>query len=53
MIGIVIGIIKRKENYELTTWNSSIKWGQFKSQTDGNEHSLTQTRWWPCKPLSQ
>jgi hypothetical protein len=44
MIGIVIGMIQRKENYDVLAWNSSIKWGQIKSQRDGNGCSLTQTR---------
>jgi hypothetical protein len=44
MLGIVIGTIGRKENYDVCAWKSSIKWGQLKSQRDGGGCLLTQTR---------
>jgi hypothetical protein len=44
MIIIVIRTIREKENYDVPTWKSSIKWGQLKSQRDGGGRSLTQTK---------
>jgi hypothetical protein len=44
MIGIIIGMIGRKENYDVLTWKNSIEWGQLKSQIDGGGRSLTQSR---------
>jgi hypothetical protein len=44
MIGTIIGMMRRKENYDILAQKSSIKWGQIKSQKDGDGCSLTQTR---------
>jgi hypothetical protein len=44
MIGTIIKIIMRKENYDVPTQKSSIQWGQSKSQRDDGERSLTQTK---------
>jgi hypothetical protein len=35
MIGTIIGMIRKKENYDVLAWKSSIKWGRAKEMSMG------------------